>query len=164
MSELLRPISLDILLSFPLPPYPFLHKAFTLAVSHYPGGFVDRFELDFVNCDYRVQNPLVRQENTTSRSSAQSGHRIRANPQRRLPQSRYRSTTARLILLAALCSLSPRKAQRRGILAPLVPQEQQLIGRLTLSLRERRCWRLPLSSCGTGAWDDDEAQSNKRPT
>lgn len=34
------------------------------------------------------QNPRVRQENMTNRSSPQSGHRIRANPQRELPQSR----------------------------------------------------------------------------
>ena len=34
------------------------------------------------------QNPLVRQENIRSRSSPQSGHLMRANPQRGLPQSR----------------------------------------------------------------------------
>ena len=88
MAEILRSISVDILLSSPLPTYPFLHKASTLTVSHYPGGFVDRFELDFVNCDYRVQNPRVRQENIKSRSWPQSGQRMRANPQRGLPQSR----------------------------------------------------------------------------
>jgi len=88
MAEILRSISFDILLSFPLPTYPFLHKAFTLTVCHYPGGFVDRFELDFVNCDYRVQNPRVRQENISRRSAWQSGQRMRANPQRGWPQSR----------------------------------------------------------------------------
>ena len=40
------------------------------------------------------QNPPLRQENITSRSSAQSGHRMRANPQRGLPLSRYSSTTS----------------------------------------------------------------------
>jgi hypothetical protein len=40
------------------------------------------------------QNPRLRQENITSRSSAQSGHRMRANLRRGLPQSRYRSTTS----------------------------------------------------------------------
>jgi hypothetical protein len=46
----------------------------------YPGSFVNRFELDFVNCNYRVQNVLVRQESIRSGSSAQSGERMRANP------------------------------------------------------------------------------------
>ena len=39
---------------------------------------MNRFELDFVNCNCRVQNPLVRQENITNRSAPQSGHRMRA--------------------------------------------------------------------------------------
>jgi len=63
--------------------------------------------------------------------------------------------------LTALCSLSPQRAQRRRISVPLDPQEQQILGRLTRSLRERADRRLPFSSCTTWGCDAKSGAVNK---
>ena len=86
-----------------------------------PGGL---FTLSFrPDAGHAGQNPLVRQENITSRSSAQSGHRIRAIPLRGLPKSRYFSTTSLTIGRKKPSSF----ASRLRTAKPVLPLETTLI-------------------------------------
>ena len=66
-----------------------ISKCQPLQGEHRPDHvFSDPLGLSFCLGPDEGQNPRVRQENMTSRSTRQSGQRIRANPQRGLPQSR----------------------------------------------------------------------------
>ena len=96
------------------------------------------------------KNPRVRHENITNRSSPQSGQRIRANPQRGLPQSRYRSTISLTIEESRLVFHGGIPGAADDAEEPERENYQPDRGLFHSRLRTCRCWRRADSSSNFG--------------